>query len=104
MGSISELRLLCSSFCKQYQSEAMFYVDEAYLSGARRLVVVYEKGGFDGAREFAVGIPQGWTDRDIIDLILWDRPNTQYPVWEVSARAYGSPMLDDSDRRTGVRQ
>ena len=104
MRNISELRFLCSSFCKQYQSEAKFYVDEANPSGARHLVVVYERGGYDGAREFAVGIPKGWTDRDVIDLILWDQPNTQYPLWEVSARACGSPMLDNSDRGTVLRQ
>jgi hypothetical protein len=104
MRDITELRFLCSSFCKQYQSEAKFYVDEAHSSGARHLVVVYEKGGYDGAKQFAVGIPKGWTDRDVIDLILWDQTNAQYPVWEVSARGYGSPMLDNSDRRTGLRQ
>jgi hypothetical protein len=100
MRNISELRFICSSFCKQYQSEAKFYVDEAHSSGVRHLVVVYEKGGYDGAKEFAVGIPKDWTDRDVIDLILWDQPYAQYPVWEVSARAYGSPMLDNSDRAT----
>ena len=47
-----------------------------------------------------MGIPKDWTDRDVIDLILWDQPYAQYPVWEVSARAYGSPMLDNSDRAT----
>ena len=104
MRNISELKFLCSSFCKQYQSEAKFYVDEALSSGARHLVVVYEKGGYEGAREFAVGIPRGWTDRDVIDLILWDQPNAQYPVWEVSVRGYGSPMLDNSDRGTVLRQ
>jgi hypothetical protein len=98
MCNISELRFLCSSFCKQYQSEAKFYVDEALSSGVRHLIVVYEKGGHDGAKEFAVGIPWDWTDRDVIDFILWDLPNTQYPVWEVSVRAYGSSILDKSDR------
>jgi hypothetical protein len=104
MCNISELRFLCSSFCKQYQSDAKFYVDEAHSSGVRHLIVLYEKGGCDGAKEFAVGIPKDWTDRDIIDFVLWDLPNTQYPVWEVSARAYGSPILDQSDRRTRLRR
>jgi hypothetical protein len=104
MCNISKLRFLCSSFCRQYQSEAKFYVDEAHSSGARHLIVVYEQGGHDGAKEFAVGIPWDWTDRDVVDFILWDLPNAQYPVWEVSARAYGSSILDSSDRRTGLRR
>jgi hypothetical protein len=58
MRDISKLRLLCSSFCKQYQSEANFYIDEAHSSGYRHLVVVYDKGGYGGRKEFAAGIPK----------------------------------------------
>jgi hypothetical protein len=93
MRDVSKMKLLCSSFCKQYGSEAKFYIDEANPSGFRHLVVIYEKGGYGGAREFAAGIPKDWTDQDVLDFILWDHPDTRYPAWEIPARAHGSPML-----------
>jgi hypothetical protein len=94
MRDVSKMKLLCSSFCKQYQSDAKFHVDESNSSGLRHLVVVYDKGGYRGAKEFAAGIPRHWTNQDVVDVILWDHPDTRYPAWEVPARAYGSPMLD----------
>jgi hypothetical protein len=70
MRDVSKMKFLCSVFCKQYQSDAKFYVDEARLSGVRNLVVVYEKGGYGGDKEFTAGIPNAWTDQDVEDLIL----------------------------------
>jgi hypothetical protein len=71
MRDVSELRLLCSAFCKPYQSEAKFYVEETNPSGSRQLVVIYEKGGYGGGKEFVAGIPKAWTDQDVENLILW---------------------------------
>lgn len=94
MRDVSKLRFLCSAFCKRYQSDAKFYVDETP-SGLRNLVVVYEKGGYGGAKEFGAGIPKAWTDQDVLDLILWPMkdPDAPYPAWEVPARVKGSPIL-----------
>lgn len=64
--------------------------------GLRNLVVVYDQGGYDGAKEFAAGIPKDWTDEQVLDFILWDHPDTRYPVWEIPARVHGRPMLDKS--------
>jgi hypothetical protein len=36
MRDVSELRFLCSAFCKPYQSEAKFYVEETNPSGSGR--------------------------------------------------------------------
>jgi hypothetical protein len=59
------------------------------------LVVHYDKGGHNGAPEFVAGIPDGWSEENVIDLIL--RPledaNTQYPAWEVPARVYNCGSL-----------
>jgi hypothetical protein len=98
MRDVSKLRLLCSSFCTQYRSDAKFYIDEAQLSGIRNLVVIYEKGGYGGGKEFVASIPQAWTDRDLLDLILWPMKDlkARHPAWEVSARVNGSPMLEKS--------
>jgi hypothetical protein len=95
MQDVSKLRYFCSSFCKQYQSDAKFYIDDAHQSGVRHLVVTYEKGGCRGDEEFAAGIPKAWTDQDVQDLILWPMKDSEapYPAWEVPARAFGSPML-----------
>jgi hypothetical protein len=90
MRDVSKMKFICSSFCRQYESDAKFYIDEAHSSGVRQLVVVYDKG-----KEFAAGIPRGWTDRDVENLILWPMkdPAAPYPAWEVPARSYASPML-----------
>jgi len=37
MRDVSKLRLLCSSFCTQYQSDAKFYIDQAHDSEIRHL-------------------------------------------------------------------
>jgi hypothetical protein len=101
MREFSKLKLICTSFCRQYNTEAKFYVDEADSSGIRHLVVIYAAGGYGGEPEFASGIPNLWTDDDIIDLILRDRAEMKYPVWETPAREFGSPMLDRSSPIAG---
>ena len=91
MRDVSKLKFIGSSFCTQYQSQAQFYIDETHASGLRHLVVVYENGDPD----FLTGIPAGWADENVQDLIFWPmkNPNSPYPAWEVPARAYGSPTL-----------
>jgi hypothetical protein len=86
------MRLIGSLFCKQYQTEAKLYIDDAHASGQRHLVVRYEKGG---RPEFAAAIPDDWSDKDVEELILWPMkdPAAPYPAWEVPARAYGSATL-----------
>ena len=101
MRDVSKLRLLCSSFCRQYKTEAKFYVDEVHSSGIRTLVVIYASGGYDGNPEFAAGIPKSWSDDDVIDLILKDRAEAKYPVWDMPARAFGSTILDRSSPIAG---
>jgi hypothetical protein len=95
MRDVSELRFLCSAFCKPYQSEAKFYVEETNPSGSRQLVVIYEKGGYGGGKEFVAGIPKAWTDQDVTDLILWPMkdPEAPYPAWEVAARVHARAVL-----------
>jgi hypothetical protein len=95
MRDVSKLRPLCSAFCKQYRTDAKFYIDEMRPSGSRNLVVIYDKGGYGGGKEFAAGIPNTWTDLDIENLILWPMkdPQALYPSWEVPARTFGSPVL-----------
>lgn len=95
MRDVSKLKFICSVFCIQYRSDAKFYMDEANASGLRRLIVVYEEGGYKGDPEFLVGIPDEWTEQAVLDLILWPMkdPSAPYPAWEVPVRTYGSLML-----------
>jgi hypothetical protein len=95
MADARELRLLYTLDCKQYQSEARIYVEDAHPSGQRRLVVQYETGGHEGNPEFGAAIPNDWGEQDLQDLILWPRkhPDVPYPAWEVPARVHGSPEL-----------
>jgi len=66
MRDVSKFKLMCSSFCRQYGRQ--FYVDEAHSSGVRQLVVIYASGGYGGNPEFVTGIPNSWTEDDIINL------------------------------------
>jgi hypothetical protein len=92
MRDVSKLKHIGSSFCKPYQSDAKFYIDEAHASGSRHLVVVYQAGG---RADFLAGIPDEWTEQQVQDLILWPMkdPSAAYPPWEVPARVFGSSML-----------
>jgi len=95
MRDVSTLKPIGSAHCPQYNTEAKFYIDAAHKSGKRHLVVYYEKGGHNGAPEFVAGIPDDWSEENVIDLIL--RPledaNAQFPAWEVPARAYNCETL-----------
>jgi hypothetical protein len=64
-------------------------------AGSRQLVVIYEKGGYGGGKEFAAGIPKAWTDQDVENLIFWPMkdPWAPYPAWEVPTRVHGKPVL-----------
>src|SRR5258707_9084261 len=91
MRDVSNIKFICSMLCKQYDTEAKFYIDEAHSSGMRHLVVVYENGRAD----FLTGIPDEWTDDAVQELIFWPMkdPAAPYPAWEVPARAFGSETL-----------
>jgi hypothetical protein len=95
MHDVSRLKLLCSCFCEQYQSQAKFYVEDRHPWGIRHLVVVYDKGGHGGRNEFITGIPKEWTENDIQSLILWPMKDAEapYPAWEIPARAFGKTQL-----------
>jgi hypothetical protein len=95
MRNVSTLKPIDSAHCPQYNTEAKFYIDAAHKLGKRHLVVHYDKGGHNGAPEFIAGIPDDWSEENVIDLIL--RPsedaNAQYPAWEVPARVYNCGTL-----------
>jgi hypothetical protein len=94
------LRLIGSLFCRQYQTQAHAFIDEAHPSGHRHLVVRYLEGGYKDEPEFVTAIPDTWTDQDLIGLLTVTLPVRGiamtvccYPAWEVPARAYGSVEL-----------
>jgi hypothetical protein len=87
-------KLIGSVYCKQYKTDANFYIDEAHPSGQRHLVVQYEKGGYQGDPEFAAAIPDDWNEEELHNLMLEPmNPKAPYPAWEVPARAFGSDTL-----------
>ena len=87
MRDITTLKPIGSAHCTQYDTEAKFYI-EIMPAGERQLVVHYEKGGYQGAQEFVTGIPDEWTDQNVIDLIMWPMKSREspYPSWEVPAK------------------
>jgi hypothetical protein len=101
--SDATLKPIGAAFCEQYQCEAVFYIDQAP-SGQRHLIVRYDDGysGRDdlpivnGQPQFAAGVPDSWTNEDVLGLLLWPRetlPRGPWPAWEIPARLYGSYSL-----------
>jgi hypothetical protein len=91
MRDVSKLKFICSLFCKKYEDEPKFYIDEVHPSGLRHLVVVYSD---PKRREFLAGVPNNWTDAMVLEII--QRPVKErdpYPSWEMPARMYGRPTL-----------
>jgi hypothetical protein len=90
-----KLRLIGTLYVPQYKTEAKLYIEDTRPLGHRCLVAQYEKGGYDGDREFTAEIPDRWTDEEVLDMIFWPMkdPKASYPAWEFPARAYGSPEL-----------
>jgi hypothetical protein len=95
MTEARNLRLIASLRCSEYQTGAKCFIDDALPSGRRRLVVHYDNGGYAGRREFTAGIPDDWSEQDVMDLLLspMKHPGSPYPSWEVPARAFGRPKL-----------
>jgi hypothetical protein len=91
MTETRKLRQVGSAYCREYKTDAKFFVQDEHPSGLRQLIVQYEKG----RSEFAAAIPADWTEEDVQSLILWPMkdPNSKYPAWEIPAQAYGSPKL-----------
>src|SRR5947208_16596156 len=91
MRDVSTLKPIGSAHCPEYNTEAKFYIDVANKLGKRHLVVHYEKGGHNGAPEFVAGIPDDWSEENVIDLILrpLEAANAHYPAWAWSLRRRG---------------
>jgi hypothetical protein len=58
--------------------------------------VHYDNGDYARRREFTAGIPDGWSEQDLMDLLSspMKHPSSSY---QVPARAFGSPKLFDSN-------
>jgi hypothetical protein len=96
MRDVSSLKPIGSAHCAQYNTEAKFYISAADEPGQRHLVVHYAQGGYQGAPEFTTAIPRGWTEQDVIDLLLLPPMkglSAPYPAWEIPSRVYGSGAL-----------
>src|SRR3974377_867356 len=86
------LKLIAALYVRQYKTDAKFFIEDPHPSGKRHLVAQYEKAGLG---EFSAGIPDDWSEVDVIALLLWPmkNPRAPYPAWEVPARAFGRPEL-----------
>jgi hypothetical protein len=86
------LKLIASLYVRQYKTDAKLFIEDPHPSGKRHLVAQYKNAAH---AEFSSGIPDDWSEVDVIDLLLWPMKNSRapYPAWEVPARAFGSPVL-----------
>lgn len=89
MASDKYLRPIGSAHCREYATDANFFIHETPAFTFRILVVQYA----DGRREFVTGIPPGWSDEDVQTLILQPTTDSKYPAWEIPSCVHGSPML-----------
>jgi hypothetical protein len=105
----NRLEFIGSVFCPQYQCKATFYIEAPESgkprpgtgSGMRNLIVLYGEGytgqdlpfNTNGEREFAVGIPDDWDERKLLNFLLRPSPDAPFPAWEASTRGYGCTEL-----------
>jgi hypothetical protein len=104
------LEFIGSTFCRQYQCQADFYLEPPHSgeprpatgTGVRHLVVLYGEGYTgpgdhpltkSGRREFAVGVPDGWTKEQLLDFLAQTPQDASFPKWEGPTRGYGLNML-----------
>jgi hypothetical protein len=62
------LKLIAALYVRQYKTDAKLFIEDPHPSGKRHLVAQYEKAGLG---EFSAGIPDDWSEADVIDLLLW---------------------------------
>jgi hypothetical protein len=56
-----------------------------------------------GQREFAIIIPDDWTNEKLLRFLQapTKNPNVPYPTWEVPARLHGRPVLLELEDTSG---
>lgn len=83
-------------FVPQYDTDATITIDENHSSGQPHLTVKYRKSSKSGHSDFAIAIPDDWTDQDLAELITLrakPRPGRDWPSWEVPSNDYASFWL-----------
>jgi hypothetical protein len=105
MAIEEDLKPIWKQWCQPYMTNAEFFLRPPNaLGGVRHLVVRYEEGGRNDKPDFASGIPDDWSEEDVLELIRYGRSiptrsnatstgKEEWPAWEVPARVYGSPTL-----------
>jgi hypothetical protein len=47
----------------------------------------------NGRRQFAIGVPDSWTKRELLKFLLETQHEASFPKWEAPTRSYGLNML-----------
>jgi hypothetical protein len=90
MNDNEERKSLGTQACRQYNSNVTLFIEQGPMG--RHLVAQYEKGGYQGGKEFAASIPDNWTDGDVEQFVAMPGSRT-FPIWECAARINGSAVL-----------
>jgi hypothetical protein len=83
-----KLKPLASRYCTHYRTRANFFIAIIDRSPLRRNLLVR----YENRAGFGAGIPEDWSEEKVLLLIRTSWRGT-YPIWEVSSRVYGSPVL-----------
>jgi len=90
MSSIEgrKLKPLASMHCTHYGTRANFFVVMTDASADKRNLIVR----YESRAGFSVGVPADWSEEKLLLLIRtpW---GGEYPIWEMSSRVLGSPLL-----------
>src|ERR1700730_11910285 len=93
--------------CLKYQTTVTFFI-ETLNEGSRNLVARYDDykpkardetyppdlpRNEAGYYQFKAGIPNDWTEQDVLHFLSMGNDQGDYPLWEIPARYYGRPIL-----------
>jgi hypothetical protein len=105
-----DLKPIGQQWCQQYMTNVSLFIEPPNSPGPRKgssvrhLIARYEEGArhdlpmIDGQAEFAAGIPDEWSDDDVVKFISMGNSKGHYPIWEIPARVYASPILTWPDK------
>jgi hypothetical protein len=93
MGAVPRRLKRIEVYCPEYETTATIRINDAHSSGTDHLEVDYRSPDHG---HFTIGIPDDWTDQDLLELIFLpphDPGRQNWPAWEIPAYDFVSSTL-----------